>query len=460
MPRTAIADALKGDVRNLVEERKARLDAGLEIETRSKSESRSFTDEEAAEAAQLLDEIEKIDATIETRKRDSNFSTRFEAAKAKAVTTGFNIPEQRSDDVANPGQMEHPEMHRYSLMRAINLRAAGKQLDGLEAEVSQEIETRSGKPAQGFYLPWSLGVGPNVRSNQRYEKRADLDTTTGTGAVATVTSPNLIDILTNEMRVAQAGATFLRDMRGNFNIPKKTARGTAYWVAESTAITAESSHTIGQVAFAPSTVGAYTDYSRKFLLQSSVDAESFVRTDLAQVLALELDRTGLNGSGTGAEPEGIMQNGSIGSVAVGTNGGAPTWAHFVDLETQVTQSNGHGDTMAYITNAKVLGKTKQVEKATNTAQFIHDGTGINGYAALRSNQVPSNLSKGTGTNLSAAIFGDFSDLIYAMWGGVDVLIDPYTGGTAGTVRVIFLQDADVQLRHTEAFSACLDIDTT
>ena len=34
-----------------------------------------------------------------------------------------------------------------------------------------------------------------------------------------------------------------------------------------------------------------------------------------------------------------------------------------------------------------------------------------GYAAMASNQIPSNLTKGTGSILSAIIFGNFSDLI-------------------------------------------------
>jgi hypothetical protein len=37
---------------------------------------------------------------------------------------------------------------------------------------------------------------------------------------------------------------------------------------------------------------------------------------------------------------------------------------------------------------------------------------------------------------SAAIFGDFTQIIYALWGGLDTLVDPYTGGTAGNVRII------------------------
>jgi len=43
-----------------------------------------------------------------------------------------------------------------------------------------------------------------------------------------------------------------------------------------------------------------------------------------------------------------------------------------------------------------------------------------------------------------------------MWGGLDLLVDPYTGGTSGTVRVSVLQDVDVTVRHPESFSAMVD----
>jgi HK97 family phage major capsid protein len=73
-----------------------------------------------------------------------------------------------------------------------------------------------------------------------------------------------------------------------------------------------------------------------------------------------------------------------------------------------------------------------------------------------SNQVPSNLVKGTSSDCSAIIFGNWADLIIGQWGTVDVLVDPYTGGAAGTVRVRVLQDVDIGIRHAESFAAIKD----
>ena len=60
-----------------------------------------------------------------------------------------------------------------------------------------------------------------------------------------------------------------------------------------------------------------------------------VRRDLARVLGLKIDETILNGTGTAPEPEGILNTTGIGNVAMGTNGGAPTYGKLIDLIKEV-----------------------------------------------------------------------------------------------------------------------------
>ena len=91
--------------------------------------------------------------------------------------------------------------------------------------------------------------------------------------------------------------------------------------------------------------------------------------------------------------------------------------------------------------------------------FIWEGgdTPLNGYRAGVTNSVPGNLTKGDGTGLSAIIFGNFADLVIGMWGSLDLMVDPYSGSTAGTVRVVALQDVDVALRNAESFATFEDV---
>jgi hypothetical protein len=95
----------------------------------------------------------------------------------------------------------------------------------------------------------------------------------------------------------------------------------------------------------------------------------------------------------------------------------------------------------------MYGALKAVEKAANTAQFVVGADGnMNGYNTLVSNQVAS----------GDLYFGDFSQLLVGMFGGLDIVVDPYTASTSGTVRVVALQSCDVAVRHATAF--CLGND--
>jgi HK97 family phage major capsid protein len=223
----------------------------------------------------------------------------------------------------------------------------------------------------------------------------------------------------------------------------------------------ESQQAFDQVTMSPKTVGAFTDISRKLLLQSSLDVEAMVRLDLATVLALEIERAAINGSGTAPEPRGILQTSGVTAVALGTNGGTLTWANIVDLETQVAALNADVNNLNYLTNAKVRGALKAtfIDGPGSGQRVWADGNMVNGYNAAVTNAVPSNFTKGTGTNLSGILFGDFSALLIGMWNGLDLMVDPYTASTSGTVRVVALQDVDVALRHPESFAVIKDAKT-
>ncbi len=350
--------------------------------------------------------------------------------------------------------------HRYSLMKAIRQMASkgAEPLDGIELEVSRELELRSGKLAQGFMMPHRTG-GPLTDR----ERRA-LDSGTGAGSVPTVLSGDWIELLRNKTRVIEAGAVQVTDLQGRFAIPRQSAAASAYWVAESGAPTG-SNQVLDQVVFTPRTIGAFTDISRRFfelsLLQSG---EEFVKQDLTSILARGTDLAALNGPGTSVTPLGIMQNTGITAsrtVSGGPNGLAPTFANLVAMTTIVNRGNaadlGPG---SYLFNADVRGTLATTAKIGSTFPiFLLEDDKVFGYPTYSTQQLPNNLTKGSGTNLSPIIFGIWNQLIMAYWSGVDILVDPYTGSNTGTVRIVALQDMDIQVRHNEAFSVMVDVIT-
>ena len=366
----------------------------------------------------------------------------------------------RAKPTADIGLTER-EARRFSMVRAIAALAAtgaesrkAREAAAFEIECSQAVADKIGREARGVFVP-----------NEVQQRDLVVGTTTAGGHLVStdLLASSFIDLLRNRMSVMRAGAQMLTGLQGNIAIPRMTGAATAYWVTEGNAPT-ESQQAFDQVTMSPKTVGAFTDLSRKLLLQSSVDVEGLVRRDLATVLGLEIDRVALNGSGSAPQPRGVLQTSGIGAVVGGTNGLAPTWEHIVELWSDVAAANADFGTTGFVTNSKVIGKLMTTEKATGSAQFVCPGfpdasgvTSIGGARAVVSNQVPSNLTKGTSSGVCSAIaFGNWADLIVGMWGVLDLMVDPYSNSTSGTVRVVALQDVDVAVRHAESFSAMLD----
>lgn len=384
-----------------------------------------------------------------------------ERKASEALRAGKSVEQFRADMLQHMATQPVPtadvglsdkEARAFSFVRAFNALAnpgdrKAQEAASYEREVSDAVAAKQGRSAQGFFVPTEV---------QRRDLTVSPATAGGNTVATNLLAASFIDLLRNKLAVTGLGAQFLSGLVGNIAIPRATGGATAYWVAESGAPT-ESQAAFDQVTMSPKTVGAYSDISRKLLLQSGIDVEGFVRNDLASVLALAIDLAAINGTAAGNQPRGLLATSGIGDVAGGANGAAPTWANMVELESDIAIANADVGTMGYLTNAKVRGKLKTTSKVSGQNGFVWEDGMVNGYNAAVSNQVPSNLVKGTsGAVASAIIFGNWSDLIIGQWGTLDLMVDPYSGSTSGTVRVVALQDVDIAVRNAVSFSAMLD----
>ena len=198
-----------------------------------------------------------------------------------------------------------------------------------------------------------------------------------------------------------------------------------------------------------------------------------MRSRLGIAMALGVDLAALFGTGAGNQPRGILNYPGINNVSLGANGGPPSWEAMVNMETLINASNADVGQMGYVTNSKGKGTLKVTPKVPQavtagsfvTNDFLWTSNGdmdmINGYKAYCSNQIVDNLTKGTGNNLSAMIFGVWSQLMIGQWGVVEIMSNPYgdadflRGGLK--VRVFFTMD--VQVGYEQAFSAITDMVT-
>ena len=382
---------------------------------------------------------------------------------AQFIRSGKSLDEFRAalldaaakEPVTDTVNLNEREAKQYSYVRAIAAalaRAEGQAVSGFEAEISQDIERNipaNYKRNGGIFVPLQV----------RSAISEALYNTSGKGASTVFTQPGeFIDMLRNASVAVGLGARVMGGLTGPVSFPSQTAGASTYWVAESTAVT-ESEATFGQVSLSPKTVGMFTDYSRRAMLQTTPAIEALVRADLAGGLAVEIDRAGIAGSGAAGQPRGIINTAGIGSVAGGTNGAAPTYAHMVALEEAVSIANADVGNMAVFTNAKMRAQLRltQVFASTNGAPVWASDNTVMGYRAEVSNNVPSNLTKGTAVGTANAIlFGNFSDVLMGMWSGLDLILDPYALATAGGRRIVALQDVDVAVRRAASFAAMLD----
>ena len=161
----------------------------------------------------------------------------------------------------------------------------------------------------------------------------------------------------------------------------------------------------------PKTVGAYSKFSRLMELQSRLlEIEQLIRADFVALIAEAIDTAAINGSGSSSQPTGILQTSGIGSVAGGTNGLAPTLDHLLDLKKEVAVDNADVATCGFLDERQSRVRSCQ-SQGLPWCQYLLSPYGaelgrsqIAGRRFEVSNNVPSNLTKGSGTNLSAVIY--------------------------------------------------------
>jgi HK97 family phage major capsid protein/HK97 family phage prohead protease len=330
------------------------------------------------------------------------------------------------------------EVRHFSVVRAIAALANPtdrrmREAAAFEFEVSEAAANRYGRAAQGVMIPTDiLGV---------WGKR-DLNTSDDNEIVATNLLANeFIDVLRNSSSVMQAGARMLPGLVGNVAIPKKTAASSGGWISSEGGAASESEPTFGTVSMSPKNVGAFTDMTRQLILQSTPAVEALVRDDLTQALALAIDKGALEGSGSSGQPTGILNTSGV-NKPTAFAAAVPTFAEMVAMETAVAEDNALFGNLAYITDAATYGGLKTKAKDAGSGMFVLEGGQANGYDVIRTQQA-------TAGNV---YFGNFADCLIGMWGGLDLLVDPYTASSSGTVRVRALQTIDVALRNAVSFA--------
>ena len=338
------------------------------------------------------------------------------------------------------------EQKQYSYARAMAAAigmADGKQEKTFEIEISNEIRKNlplNSRDHGGIFVP--------------LQTRAGLDSKTATAGaefVYTEFGGELIELLRNKAVVAALGARIRTGLSSPISFPRLTSEGAASWVAENPGSdVAEADDVTETVTLTPKSLTRTTSISRQLIVQSIVDAEADIRDSISNAIALAIDQAGIHGTGANNQPQGIYYASNVNAKAMG---GVPTFGKLVDMVTEVATDNAILGNLGFVTTPGMAGKLLQTLVASSAGSaMIWSGTILEGivagYKAMASNQIKSTLGGGSEHGI---VFGNWTDLLVGMFGGIEITVDPYRLKKQAMVEYTIFGMADVMLRHPQSF---------
>jgi HK97 family phage major capsid protein/HK97 family phage prohead protease len=387
----------------------------------------------------------------------------------EAIARGTSVDEFRGQllnaitdkplDIA-PAAVDVPvkQKREYSLGRMIQAQVTGDwRKAGFEREMNDEITMRIGREAEGVYVPDFV-----------WGQRGPLSTAATGGSGSEVVFDDFVptvhrgDMFIEALRARQVlgglGATYLSGLTNRIKMPKLATGANAAFVEELADVT-DGAGTDGGVTLQPRTMGAFVEVSRLLAMESVPSIEQIVRNDLLASAADRIEFYAIQGSGSSGQPTGILNTSGVNNLDIssGTDVDSLTWSDIISLVKLVEEDNGivNGNAAGFLSHPAVKAKLASTAKvaSTDSVMILNDPwNNLYGYPMAFTSNVPTNLDPGDGGNdASALIFGDFSQLMIAQFGAPSILVDPYSGSKAGTVRMVLHAELDVGVRNAVSF---------
>jgi HK97 family phage major capsid protein/HK97 family phage prohead protease len=443
------------------------------LQTSDSKETKTMSDNTPEVGVDL--EAAKAEAVRAARKNDSEILAI--AAKhnkrdmgEKAIREGLSIDQFRGELLNaiedtkaldnNPAVVDASpkEKRSYSLGRMVQAQISGDWRNaGFEREINDEIARSVGRSAEGVYVP-----------DFAWQQRGPLSTAATGGSGSEVVFDDFVptehrgDMFIEALRANQVlgglGATYMSGLTNRVKMPKLATGANAAFVEE-LADVGDGAGTDGALTLQPRTMGSFVDLSRLLALESVPAIEQIIRDDLLRSAADRTEFYAIQGSGSSGQPTGILNTSGVNNLDIssGTDVDSLTWSDIINLVKLVEEDNGivNAGAAGFLSHPAVKSKLASTVRvsSTDSVMLLNDPwNNLYGYPAAFTSNVPTTLDPGDGGNdASALIFGDFSQLIIAQFGAPSILVDPYSGSKAGTVRMVLHAELDVGVRHAVSF---------
>lgn len=398
-----------------------------------------------------------------------------------------NAEETRGDVGKGSAPAVHTQEHDFDLGKVVRCMGKVRPIDGLEREVIDQFaaDTRDFRPdtsGPGVLIPHTVFLrDPGVKSfvltsletaakrDARYipkleaAKRAYEVGSTLSGHWHEQLDENIFAAaLVAQARVMSKCTVLSEELVQDLATIRETNTVSTYWSTEKS--TRAESATLP--TYSNRTFQWHQINARANVYQRTLDQSRAFFGRLMDAMRRDLPR-GINrsiiGGGTAIanDPTGILDFSGLDTVAIGTNGGQPTYQHLTALIGTVEGNNAtNPDGWCFAMNAaikqNIYGQGKFSKRDIEIIQRQGMMETINGYEVVTDNNIPANLTKGTSTDATAIIFGDFSNIEIAPFSGIEMVVDPWNNIQTSRVDVYMRQALDFLPRQVDNLAAIVD----
>lgn len=419
---------------------------GVDLVNKAETEKRELSADETTILRNIQTEVEAFENQI----KDAELREKF----AKKSVEG-----KKSNDGMNA---EEREMSNFSMTKFFNSINRNEPITGLEREILDEgvTEARSlGASSNGHYI--------NLKALNAIQKRAmSAGSASAGGNFVQTDKMGFFDVLRANRVLDKVGAEWEMGMVPNVDYTGFSTGWTFADAAENATAADADAVTVNR-SVSPKRIAGKILLSNQLMIQDpTMDAK--LLQSLQNALYPYVEGKVLTGTGTSNAMTGITANATAATLALGTNGGAPSLTYIQNMRKTLLNGNVDASKIFWLINpnTEALLMATPVDTGSGAmlipyGSYFNGATGfINNIPYLVTSNLPNNLTKGTSSsNCSAVIAGDFSNLKVCQWGGLDIVIDPYTAAAEGQTRIICNTYWDTTIKRSGTIVKTLDLIT-
>jgi HK97 family phage major capsid protein len=215
------------------------------------------------------------------------------------------------------------------------------------------------------------------------------------------------------------------------------AQAYATYVAESTALS--TGNEPGKATLTPARIGLYENFSKELLTRSSEAVQQQILASYVTAIDLGITR------------QLFADVGDLTAVA-GYAIPYPYTVPDMDLLVALWGAIEEGQNMAFVSTRTLVALAMQTPTTTGSGVFLVQGGQALGYPVFGTSIIQSADAKHW-------YFGDWSKAAIGFWGGLEIIVDPYSNAPKGQLKVTVNRIADSVVVNSAGFAIATNVST-